>query len=46
MRWWLTGVMNIHQFYLVVDGRILPHDSSASLAFLGVRKRVHSEGPG
>ena len=33
MRWWLTGVMNIHQFYLMVDGRILPHDSSASLTF-------------
>ena len=31
-------VMNIDQFYLMVDGRILPHDSSASLAFLGVRE--------
>ena len=33
---WHEGV-NIDLFDLMVDGLIIPHDSSASLAFLGVR---------
>ena len=34
---WHDG-LNTDQVYLMVGGRILPHDSWASLAFLGVRK--------
>ena len=41
---WHDGV-TIDQFYLMVDGRIIPQDSSASLAFQGGSQRVHSEGP-
>ena len=34
----LRDEMDFGWFYLVIDGRILPHDSLASLASLGIRK--------